>query len=66
MYDWSQIFINAGEMMGRTFKIAQQAKQLIQDAGFVDVVEKRYKVPIGGWMEEDIWKEIGYGTPCTY
>ena len=59
MYDWSQIFINAGETMGRTFKIAQQSKQLIQDAGFVDVVEKRYKVPVGGWMEDERWKEIG-------
>lgn len=58
-YEWSQIFINAGEKMGRTFKIANQSKQLMQDAGFVDIVEKRYKMPVGGWMKDAKWKEIG-------
>lgn len=59
MYDWSQIFINAGEQMGRTFMIAKRSKQLIEEAGFVDVVEKRYKMPVGGWMEDETWKQIG-------
>ena len=59
MYEWSQLFINAGETMGRTFKIPRQAKQLLQDGGFVDVVEKKYKVPVGPWMEDPFWKEVG-------
>lgn len=59
MYDWSQIFIDAGEKMGRTFKIPNQSRQLIKEAGYVDVVEKRYKIPVGGWMEDQRWKEIG-------
>ena len=59
MYEWSQIFINAGETMGRTFKIAQQAKGMIEKAGFVDVVEKKYKVPVGEWAKDAKLKEIG-------
>lgn len=59
MYDWSQLFIDAGEKMGRTFKIPRQAKKLIEEAGFVDVVQKTYQVPVGGWMEDDKWKDIG-------
>jgi hypothetical protein len=59
MYEWSQLFIAAGETMGRTFKIARQSRELIQAAGFVDVVEKKYKVPVGRWMEDRRWKEIG-------
>lgn len=59
MHEWSQIFISAGEIMGRTFTIARSSKQLLEEAGFVDVVEKKYKVPVGEWMSEPEWKEIG-------
>lgn len=59
MYEWSKVFIGAGEMMGRTFTIARNSKQLLEEAGFVDVVEKTYKIPVGAWMEDPKWKEIG-------
>jgi hypothetical protein len=59
MYDWSQMFINAGETMGQTFLIGKQSKELITQAGFVDVVETRYKLPIGPWMADKKWKELG-------
>ncbi|KFZ00045.1 hypothetical protein V500_01200 [Pseudogymnoascus sp. VKM F-4518 (FW-2643)] len=59
MYDWSTLLINAGETMRRTFKIPKMSKRLIEAAGFVDVVETKYKVPVGGWMEDKKWKEIG-------
>ena len=59
MYEWSKVFIGAGEMMGRTFTIARNSKQLLEEAGFVDVVKKAYKIPVGTWMEDPKWKEIG-------
>jgi hypothetical protein len=59
MYDWSTLFINAGETMQRTFKIPKMSRRLIEEAGFVDVVETKYKVPVGGWMEDKKWKEVG-------
>lgn len=45
--------------MQRTFKIPKKSKRLIEAAGFVDVVEAKYKVPVGGWMEDKKWKEMG-------
>lgn len=57
--EWSRIFIGAGEKMGRTFKIAERSKKLIEEAGFVDVVEKKYKLPVGGWPKDEKLKEIG-------
>lgn len=59
MYEWSQIFIDAGEKMGRTFKIPNHSRKLLKEAGFVDLVERRYKMPVGGWMKDKKWKEIG-------
>ncbi|KFY18565.1 hypothetical protein V493_08509 [Pseudogymnoascus sp. VKM F-4281 (FW-2241)] len=59
MHDWSTRIIDAGETMRRTFKIPKMSKRLIEAAGFVDVVETTYKVPVGGWMEDKKWKEMG-------
>jgi hypothetical protein len=59
MYDWSQIFINAGETMGRTFKIAKRSKALMEATGFVDVEEAIFKMPVNGWMADKRWKELG-------
>ena len=47
MYDWSQMFIKVGEDMGQTFQVGENAG-LIEQAGFVDVVVKKFKLPVGG------------------
>jgi hypothetical protein len=59
MARWSKVFLEAGDRMGKTFRIAEMAKDLIIDAGFVDVVEKRYKLPVGDFMEDPKMKEVG-------
>jgi hypothetical protein len=59
---WNNLFAECGEKMGRTFKVAAQMKQQIIDAGFVDVVEKKWKVPIGGWSSDPKLKRIGLYT----
>lgn len=57
MLEWSRLFISAGEKMGRTFKL--NTKKDLEEVGFVDVVEERFKLPIGPWMKDKKWKEIG-------
>ena len=50
--------------MGKTLRIVDDGKmsKLIGDAGFVEVEETQYKVPIGSWSRDPIEKEIGkYG-----
>ncbi|KIX02773.1 uncharacterized protein Z518_08715 [Rhinocladiella mackenziei CBS 650.93] len=59
MAEWSRIFIEAGDKMGKTMKIADQAAALIREAGFTDVMEKWYKVPVGSWPKDEKLKEIG-------
>lgn len=45
--------------MGKTFRILDLQKQYIIDAGFENVVEQRYKMPVGPWSSDPKLKEIG-------
>lgn len=58
---WRDLFWNAGDKIGRTFKIARdgQMEKLAKEVGFVDVVHKQWKVPIGGWPKDPKLKSIG-------
>lgn len=60
MAEWSQIFIDAGERMVKSFEIADQVASHIRDAGFVDVVERWCKVPVGSWPKDKQLREIGW------
>ncbi|PSN66925.1 S-adenosyl-L-methionine-dependent methyltransferase [Corynespora cassiicola Philippines] len=56
---WSDIFHEAGEKFGKSFKAVYDLKQWYEQAGFVDVVERWYKVPVGGWSSDPHMKELG-------
>jgi SAM-dependent methyltransferase len=58
---WCKLFWDAGDKIGRTFKIARdgQMEKLAQEAGFVDVEHTSWKVPIGGWAQDPKLKRIG-------
>lgn len=49
----------AGERIGRTMKVAENLKQWAEQAGFEDLVEKVYKVPLGPWAKDPKLKELG-------
>ena len=55
----SQIFVEAGLVLGKTYEVAENMAGLIQEAGFVDVVEKSFKWPIGAWSSDPKMREIG-------
>jgi hypothetical protein len=59
MAQWSRIFLEAGEKMGKTFRTGDRAKEYITAAGFIDVKEKKYKLPIGTWPVDQKMKTIG-------
>lgn len=46
---------------GRTFGIARNGRQeeYMRDAGFTDLVSKSWKMPIGGWPQDEKLKKIG-------
>ena len=54
MHEWSQTFIGAGEMIGKTFKVANRSAELLREAGFQDVHEQWYKVPTGPWTKDKV------------
>ena len=53
------MFVDAGELTGRTFLISNTMKEEIEKAGFENVVENIFKVPIGGWPADPNAKEVG-------
>ncbi|KAF7588111.1 hypothetical protein BBP40_006176 [Aspergillus hancockii] len=58
--EWGQHFLEAGDKFdGKTFRIVDEAKDRIKKAGFVDVVERRFKCPIGSWPKDEHLKLLG-------
>ncbi len=48
-----------GAAYGTDFRIADRMKEEMEDAGFVDVREVRFKLPLGPWSADARYKEIG-------
>jgi hypothetical protein len=48
--------------MGRTFRINQghTMRDLMEKAGFVDIVEKKVKVPLHGWPKNPKLRQAGF------
>ncbi|BCS18937.1 class I SAM-dependent methyltransferase [Aspergillus puulaauensis] len=56
---WSRLFIATGEQFGKTFQIAERAKGYMEEAGFENVTERRFKLPIGPWSKDKKLKKLG-------
>lgn len=58
---WNDIFSEAGETLGKTFKIGMGSRMIdhMEDAGFVNCVQRRVRIPIGSWASDPKLKEIG-------
>lgn len=57
--EWMYWLDMAGSVTGKSFKIAEQLKEWMIGAGFQNVTEKVYKLPIGGWPKDEKFKAIG-------
>lgn len=51
--------MEACEKIGRTMDPAPSMKDWVQDAGFVNVKQEVFKLPVGGWPKDPRFKEIG-------
>ena len=56
---WSHLIVEAGRKIGRYANSAASYKLQLQDAGFVNVVEVRYKWPLNQWPKDPRLKELG-------
>ena len=59
MAQWSKTLLYAAEQIGKTFAIYDFNREMITKVGFVDVVEKKFKVPVGTWPSDPKMKELG-------
>ena len=56
---WERAASAFRDMSHRRFFNAQETKKEMEDAGFVDIEEKRYKLPIGSWSSDPKYRDIG-------
>ncbi|RAR16253.1 S-adenosyl-L-methionine-dependent methyltransferase [Stemphylium lycopersici] len=56
---WSDIFHEASKRFGKSFYEVWNLSTYIRDAGFVDVTERVYKVPVNSWPADPHMKELG-------
>lgn len=60
MTGFSRSIIGVGdEKTGMTFRIVEQMKGLMEQAGLVDVVEEKFVWPIGAWPKDAHLKDLG-------
>ncbi|KAF6821466.1 methyltransferase domain-containing protein [Colletotrichum musicola] len=64
--DWRKFLSQACEKLG---KVASQAHpdehgiaKALQAAGFVDIVAKKWPIPIGGWARDSLLQEVGISS----
>jgi len=53
------VLAEIGAKIGIDLAVAQKFKKLIEDAGFVDVQERVFDLPMGDWPRDPRMKEIG-------
>lgn len=56
---WSDFSIEGTNKMGRSITAASLYKKQLEEAGFINVVEKRYKWPTNPWPKDPKFKQLG-------
>lgn len=53
------MIVEAGEKIGKTNMTAYSTKKWMEEVGYINVIEKKYKLPIGRWPADPRMKELG-------
>ncbi|KAI8278237.1 hypothetical protein K4K60_006391 [Colletotrichum sp. SAR11_57] len=58
---WAKVFFEATDKLGKTIQQSRDhgIAKALREAGFVDIVEKKWPIPIGAWPADPMLKEIG-------
>ncbi|RDW59923.1 hypothetical protein BP6252_13010 [Coleophoma cylindrospora] len=56
---WTKVFLQFGELSGKSFIQARDAKKMITAAGFENVDEEILKMPIRAWSTDPHLKQVG-------
>lgn len=56
---WGEIFSGCANRLGRPIETVNTARAAIEKAGFTNVHEEYFKIPIGSWPKNEKLKEAG-------
>lgn len=58
---WGKFFNEGQKKTGRTFSVVRDdvQRKCMEEAGFVDIEEFEFKLPVGGWPKDPKMKELG-------
>lgn len=59
IFRWCRLGNEAAEKIGRSFAITNDLVRWQEEAGFINVTERVYKVPCGPWPKDPKMKDIG-------
>jgi SAM-dependent methyltransferase len=59
LLEWISTLTGAADKLGRDSNPGSKLEGWVRDAGFVGVVHRRYRVPIGPWARDKTLKEVG-------
>jgi hypothetical protein len=66
IFEWLGMLAGAVEKTGMDMRLAPKFKDLLIEAGFVDVVETRFEIPWGSWPKDRKLKAIGLWHVSKY
>jgi hypothetical protein len=55
---WADLVEDLNEV-GHNFSVTGKMKPQLAEAGFVDIVEHRYKLPVGPWSSDPMYQDLG-------
>ncbi|KAK2001873.1 methyltransferase domain-containing protein [Colletotrichum falcatum] len=58
-YKWSKLLVGGSDKLGRSITASASFKQMLEDAGFVDVEERRAIWPLNPWPKDKKLNTIG-------
>ncbi|ERF70020.1 hypothetical protein EPUS_03572 [Endocarpon pusillum Z07020] len=57
--EWGKVSLEAGDAFGKTLRIVDESAHYMKEAGFEEVTEERFAMPVGRWPKDRRLKEIG-------
>ncbi|CZR49937.1 uncharacterized protein FPRO_16142 [Fusarium proliferatum ET1] len=56
---WSTLMTDAAKKIGRSITVAPEFKSMLKDAGFIDIVEIKKRIPMNRWPKDSRYRELG-------
>lgn len=58
-YKWNDLFLAGLESINRTARPGPMLRSYVEAAGFINIREEKFKIPLGPWPKDPELKQIG-------